>query len=69
MDSAKGPALSQPARDELVQRALELAAGFSVDDPPGHLSVGIVRNGLDRRVDVHAPEQLSLVVIEHRVVE
>src|ERR1700729_3903223 len=69
MDSAKAPPLPEPARDSLVQRPLELTAGFAVDHPPRRQSIGAVGSAFLRRVDVYAAEQLGLVGIEHRVVE
>ena len=69
MSGVEAPALCQPARDELIERVLELPTGLSIDHPPRDEGVGVVRSLVVRRVDVHASEELGLVVVEHCVVE
>jgi len=69
MDCSEAPPLRQPPRHNLVKCPLELAAGFPVDHPPRNHGVGAGGSAFFRWVDVHAAEQLGLVVIEHCVVE
>src|SRR5262249_36769724 len=54
------------------ERGLEWAARLGIDDPPAHdrarTAPGAI-NELFDGVDVHAPEQRALALVEHRVVE
>ena len=60
------PVRGDPARDELVERSLELGAHALVHHPPRDLRVGA---RLLRRVDVDAAQQRRLVGVEECVVE
>ena len=63
------PPIGEPPRHELVKRPLEWTAVVHVDHPPRDHRVGARRRPRVGWVDVHASEQLRLVLVEHRVVE
>jgi hypothetical protein len=61
------PLLVQPARHELVEGPLHVAADEAVHDPPRHLGARLAL--LLRRIDVQAAEHFGLVVLEDAVQE
>src|SRR2546423_15585407 len=56
VDRGEAPVLLEPARHELLQVALALAAHLVVGHPPGRHGVGPVRSVLVGRVDVDAAQ-------------
>src|SRR5829696_8725830 len=69
VDGGEAPALREPARDEVVEGALEVGADLGVDDPPRGDGVGSRGRAFVGWVDVDAAEQSGLVLVEDGVVE